>query len=357
MAVALRTRPGLPPAVRRASWRLWMVSRIPVYIIAWLAFGLFVMFALGGFVVAAVLGAGFAVGSGVGAILGALGTPLDAGVARGTGVLLVVTLTVFAATAGRQRRRDTFGRKASRPTARIARIYQALADEWRDAADRWPSRRSSTADGPAVRHVSWRTAARSAYAGAPARAVSTEVPVGWRFWKVAPDGADQFSPLLRSVTVDSVWTARRVVAACLVSGSQLESRVHDRTPDLSCSCGIYALKEPLMPMYAAGGVWAAGQVALSGKVLEGRRGYRAEQAEIVGTIRVAAACDHRRTRGPCAGRVVMAATPAGYQAACRGHRHLLEEAFAVIDLMQLQARLELRYGVEVDITTGGPLWI
>jgi hypothetical protein len=94
-------------------------------------------------------------------------------------------------------------------------------------------------------------------------------------------------------------------------------------PDPDCSCGIYALKPGVpLPYYALRRVTVEGTVELSGRVIEATRGYRAEHARILGPLRL------RRV---------------GFDEA------LPEIAF---DALTIGARLELRYGITIDLRGG-----
>jgi len=349
VTVALERERGIPPLVRRVSWRMWMIGRIPAYGVAWLGFGLFLLTTVGGFVVAALLGVAFAIGS----LIEAVGTPLGS-IRTDFAVMLGMVALVTAGGVGLHRRRAAQNGSAELGMWLRNRAVH-LIEEWGDAADRWPSRRRAPAATPSAQMAVRPSAHTAGTSGSLVADWSSAAPVGWRFWKVTPESNGSVSPVLGSVTIDSVWGDRRVEARCMDPVAAARGG-HERIPVLECTCGIYALKEPLMPVYAAGGVWAAGQVALTGRVLEGRRGYRAEKAEIVGSLRVVAACRYRRTRGPCAGAIRIGATSEGYEAVCLAHRHLLGESVPMIDRQQLQARLELRYGIDVSVSYGGLSW-
>jgi len=94
-------------------------------------------------------------------------------------------------------------------------------------------------------------------------------------------------------------------------------------PDPDCSRGVYDLKPggPL-PLYARRGVTVAGTDELAGRVIEATRGYRAEHARIVGPLQLSSVrCDEAGS----------------------------EIAF---DALTIGARLELRYGITIDLRGG-----
>ena len=109
---------------------------------------------------------------------------------------------------------------------------------------------------------------------------------GWRVWKVSiPSPAEQGIPILRSVILDTPWTPRRKVAA--EHSFDLGARCQGLLKS-SCSCGVYAFKDPADAYRYLLGIrdrflgmavdTALGTVSLWGKVVECERGYRAQYA-------------------------------------------------------------------------------
>lgn len=89
--------------------------------------------------------------------------------------------------------------------------------------------------------------------------------VGWRVWNVGFGGA---RPFLRSYSQPTAWPVAPLQA--------------DKTPELTNSHGIYALKTWERMLTYVGkphDFFILGQVHLWGKVIEGTQGYRAEWAE------------------------------------------------------------------------------
>jgi len=109
---------------------------------------------------------------------------------------------------------------------------------------------------------------------------------GWRVWKIVTlPSHRQELPLLRSVILDTPWTPRRKVAAehSFDLGAKCQGLLKS-----SCSCGMYAFKNPTDAFTYLSGVrdrlmgmcvdTALGSVSLWGKVVECERGYRAQYA-------------------------------------------------------------------------------
>jgi hypothetical protein len=102
-----------------------------------------------------------------------------------------------------------------------------------------------------------------------------EPVVGWRAWRVAR-GADGL--VLVSAVYDEVWPAgEELVALC-------HKRRECQAPAPGCTCGIYAGGALEAEKHRVGrderGILgrAVGEVALWGRVVEGRYGWRAERA-------------------------------------------------------------------------------
>ena len=103
--------------------------------------------------------------------------------------------------------------------------------------------------------------------------------IGWRAWKVM---GPPRHPRLFSVTWgNTLWPTREwTVAQC--------RRGHTDVPMEGCSCGLYAARtrEHLVGLgynvyYDGGEPVVIGQVGLTGKVIPGTQGWRAEKGRIV----------------------------------------------------------------------------
>jgi hypothetical protein len=143
----------------------------------------------------------------------------------------------------------------------------------------------------------------------PASAVpagaSAEPIIGWRQWRVTDH---EGTILLGSMTIRDVWEADLMIGACrrLPGATRPGSRpsAQHPVPDLACTCGVYAHKlyQPRPAVFRAG-VYAAGPVALSGRVIEGTRGYRAERGRIAGPLELGMHCTGaRKFRSAAEGR-------------------------------------------------------
>lgn len=114
--------------------------------------------------------------------------------------------------------------------------------------------------------------------------------IAWRAWRVI--GTPKL-PMLSSVSVRAcIWHPDRwTLAECRVRGLQLgrcpNPAGDGRIPSESCTCGLYAARdrEQLVHLgYNRGGssdVVFIGQVGMTGKVIPGTQGWRAEKARIV----------------------------------------------------------------------------
>ncbi len=142
-------------------------------------------------------------------------------------------------------------------------------------------------------------------------------------------------------------------------------------------CGIYALKRAGWPVPRHRSPLVAGRVALSGTVIEGSRGYRAQHAEIVGPLTVGLHCagtvekelwTSRQEAGwrpvrprPCPFEAATLAVGSDeYVGLCAMHAAQAEDLLVGVPQVSplgLQAQLELRYGVEVKVSERGRKWI
>jgi hypothetical protein len=129
-------------------------------------------------------------------------------------------------------------------------------------------------------------------------ALSTEPLEAWRVWRLhaGPDG-----PRLMSVTRPYVWpTAEPIRAKCdLHHGSR-------PTPDLRCTCGVYAAANPddLSRVQVLGtDASVVGSIAMWGRVVEHTRGARASFAYPARLRLICATCLRRGRGGVLATRV------------------------------------------------------
>lgn len=248
--------------------------------------------------------------------------------------------------------------------ARIGRATTKLAEEWRNAADHWPSR--DKAHRPPRGGISkpWRlrVADRPRRRRAPAVERSQKELTGWRMWTVAldpdHDGPD-FLPILASVSADAVWDRPHVAAQCHPLGDGRRRR-HDMVPAFRCTCGIYAMKDHQDLAINWRGLVAVGQISMTGRVFEGTKGFRAARAAIAGPLWIRANCTGGGRYIPCPRPAVeITLDGATIHSACERHLPRRREPVgrpAEEMLEALVARLELRYGVDVRIDDGDEPW-
>lgn len=90
--------------------------------------------------------------------------------------------------------------------------------------------------------------------------------IGYRAWTV-----DATGKLLSANSTE--WEPRQVHhAECKKSGGGADHRA----PDLRCTCGMYAAKEPEDMQFSKGSMFVWGRSALWGRVIIHAKGYRAE---------------------------------------------------------------------------------
>jgi hypothetical protein len=112
--------------------------------------------------------------------------------------------------------------------------------------------------------------------------------IGWRVWCVVRRGSEL---RLGSVIADELWPrGRELVASCraheIPSNSVLLGRNRDhRAPERTCTCGIYAAREPAAVWTYLRGrdehdtvARVLGRVRLWGRVVEHEAGWRAQFA-------------------------------------------------------------------------------
>lgn len=169
-------------------------------------------------------------------------------------------------------------------------------------------------------------------------ALSTEPVVGWRVWRLhaGPDG-----PRLMSVTRPYVWPAAEPIRAkCdLNHGSR-------PTPDLRCTCGVYAAANPddLSRVQVLGcDASVVGAIAMWGTVVEHTRGARSSLAYPVRLRLVCATC-LRRGRGAVEPTVVRRS---GSELVASCARHAMGKRGEVRPADEVQAELLAAYGVDL----------
>ncbi|MCJ7726538.1 MAG: hypothetical protein MUP76_09165 [Acidimicrobiia bacterium] len=116
-------------------------------------------------------------------------------------------------------------------------------------------------------------------------ALTIEPFIGHRLWRLVPGtvvGDRPEHPILRSATRGMLWEGPTVTASCPARRDRGRLHPTEAVPAQGCVCGIYALKRPAPPPRPW--AWAQGPIALTGRVLEGRLGYRAERARIIGPL-------------------------------------------------------------------------
>ncbi|MGQ0848630.1 MAG: hypothetical protein ACT4OP_05865 [Actinomycetota bacterium] len=197
----------------------------------------------------------------------------------------------------------------------------------------------------------------------PVVGFSSVPPVGFRLWRVvAADllGAGEPLPYLSSPYKELLWQGPDEVARCRAVTNHFHPP-GERVPVVTCKCGIYATKEP-SPI-DIGGLVAAGQVELWGRVLEGALGYRGARVRIIGALQLRLGCIGTDARPAGAGvyprshckypvtRIVR--TGRQFRGLCSRHSYLLltrdVEAEAV-DISGVMGWLEARYRVKIELT-------
>ncbi len=197
--------------------------------------------------------------------------------------------------------------------------------------------------------------------------------LGYRRWVVRPSsvvGGSTGEPVLGSAIVDHLWLEQEVVARCWPGRRSRFDPLTPTThtaPSLDCRCGIYALRDPGgvdWPLDA--GLCVEGAVELSGTVLEGERGFRAQRARIVGPLEVRTACEHglkrRAVRELCPSPPKVGVIRSDrYALACERHAATLlagsgEPVELPTLLSMVAARLEARYRVPVIGEGGNRAW-
>ena len=184
--------------------------------------------------------------------------------------------------------------------ARRGRVRRRAANSgWRRRREWWRTPRAASAPAappplpvPRTRSAGWAFGPPIELPEGPLFTI--EPFLGYRRWVVRPSsvvGGSSGEPVLGSAIVDHLWLEPEVVARCWPGRRSRFDPLTPTThtaPSLDCRCGIYALRDPRgvdWPLDAA--LCVEGAVELSGTVLEGERGFRAQRARIVGPLEVA----------------------------------------------------------------------
>jgi hypothetical protein len=280
---------------------------------------------------------------------GMLLAPLSAGAGATVATVTVVagSVVALAVLVGLFLREVVIAELRVRPLrSRVADAVTGLRREWTDAADQWPTRRSRP-EAPVV------IARPVAPAPGEEQVVPRSAPVGaYRAWQVRiePVPSGGWTPVLASLTARSLWPAPTQRATCdVVLGRQFHG-LDVRVPVAPCSCGIYALGEPLDAGGLTHPVVVSGRVLLSGRVIQGDQGFRAEKARITGPLELRLRCSADDCDAPPVGVVVTRSRPEPECVTHLGARDDDDRAEPFAEWSQaLRARLEVRYGVDVTV--------
>jgi hypothetical protein len=354
-----------------ALWRAWMVVRAVGRGIGVAAKGGYLGLA---FVAIGALGVGvltITIGGLIADVLVATG--MAPGGSSRTAVASVATMALCAGSlaAVGLNRLAASGRSPTDAIRRTARgpfeAFRGFREEWATASEAWANR--------ARRRNKRRVTAEDR---GPGRTADGQIAAG-RIWLVGPGregGAALIAPISRLQWEQPVMTAfcDARLARSLIGGRYQGHP--EPAPAVECVCGVYALKRAMWPAPRHRAPIASGMIALSGRVIEGSRGFRAEHAELAGPLRIDLVCAGEvegelwtaREDGnwqpvlpnPCPfGPVTLAAGSDEYVGLCRIHAdrvaHLLE-SLPQISPLALQAQMELRYGVDVAIKSRAAQW-
>jgi hypothetical protein len=166
-----------------------------------------------------------------------------------------------------------------------------------------------------------------------------EPAVGWRTWELRRDLDGR--PSLRSIG-GAVWLPGEPFRArCELRGASGHA-----APDPGCSCGVHAVTAPgRLRGSISADASALGVVALWGRVIEHRRGYRAELAYPERLRLVCGRCLRQRVRA--VPEAVVPVEGGAFVAACARHAGSLWGAGPVSGVEQVEAELLSVYAVEV----------
>jgi hypothetical protein len=181
----------------------------------------------------------------------------------------------------------------------------------------------------------------------------TEPLLGYRAWQVV-DAGDGGGPALKSLHVSYIW-GRQIEAVCHIPPAMYFKGRHEGrpSPDLACSCGIYAQlpEHPLTEWDTAkrARVSASGTIAMWGRIIQCERGYKAQYAEIQEPLVIDVSCIAGCERPPV--RVALPElSQIAYPAYCAEHLKTSREFVTIhasLWLSEICERLSERYDLEV----------
>lgn len=177
--------------------------------------------------------------------------------------------------------------------------------------------------------------------------------LGYRGWHVVNTG-DGSGLALKSLHVSYIWD-RQVEAFCHQQAVLFRrgSHIGSISPDLACSCGIYAQlpEHPLTEWdkVKKGRVCASGTIAMWGRIIQCERGYKAQFAEIQSPLVLDVSCIGDCERAPI--RIALPDHPRSvFTAYCADHLDSARERVTVqtdVWLREVSGSLSQRYDLEV----------
>ncbi|GBC86801.1 hypothetical protein HRbin12_00800 [bacterium HR12] len=180
----------------------------------------------------------------------------------------------------------------------------------------------------------------------------SEPIMGWRAWRLRrrPDGLLRIAP----TTPRSDWEPGVAIHATCSGAHTREYLVYNpelvafhRSPEIGCTCGIHAMKDPRRLRRSRPGRRAGvvGTIAMWGRVVEHTRGWRAEFAY---PARLRLICVWCLWRGDLPGLPTTVLDQGGdLLPVCPRHRGAPRAAGRELDAQDLQARMLDTYGVEL----------
>ena len=148
------------------------------------------------------------------------------------------------------------------------------------------------------------------------------------------------------------WEGPVVEADCLSRRRAHRPHPGEPSPALACACGVYALEQPEPPPRPW--VWAQGRIALSGRVLEGTLGYRANRGRVLGPMRLIIGASHPQCLQPMCSRPAtwMRVAPRPCLPRCSAHLRPANDQITDLPLDEFlwhaAASFAERYGVETQ---------
>lgn len=120
--------------------------------------------------------------------------------------------------------------------------------------------------------------------------------LAWRYWQYWKE-ADNIDVLVGSFGTE--WVPEKVnTARCRAYVNDMPNPCLDTTPGTGCSCGIYALRQPVeldgITLYEPKRThFVQGIVQIWGKIISAECGYRAQHASIIALVDVPASVTNR----------------------------------------------------------------